>query len=285
MKRLISVLGLIVLWPAGPSWAQLSPPNKSGVAMGHLHYHVRDVEASKKFWVALGATATKVGTTDVMKLPDVLIFLTQAESSGGNDGSVLKHVAFRVPNLLQSLAKAQAAGIKVQPNQNKIQGYVFTPEGEQIELFEEQTEVSAFTLDEGQDDLAARRLGQKMTVPITTHHVHLYVPEGSEAEAKTWYVRMFGSIPGKRWHYEAAHVPGMLLNFSASPVRLAPTKGRMLDHIGFEIKNLEAFCKKLEASGVKFDVPYTKRPTGVATAFLTDPWGTYIELTEGLNRF
>jgi glucose/arabinose dehydrogenase len=34
--------------------AQLSAPNASGVAMGHLHYRVRDVEANKKFWVALG---------------------------------------------------------------------------------------------------------------------------------------------------------------------------------------------------------------------------------------
>ncbi len=64
-----------------------------------------------------------------------------------------------------------------------------------------------------------------------------------------------------------------------------PTKGRGLDHIGFEIKDLEAFCKKAEASGVKFDMPYTKRPDlGISLAFLTDPWGTYIELNEGLNH-
>ena len=64
-----------------------------------------------------------------------------------------------------------------------------------------------------------------------------------------------------------------------------PTKGRALDHIGFEVRNLEAFCKKLEASGVKFDEPYSKsRNPGYASATLTDPWGTTIELTEGLNR-
>jgi hypothetical protein len=51
------------------------------------------------------------------------------------------------------------------------------------------------------------------------------------------------------------------------------------------VKNLEAFCRKLEASGVKFDRPYTKVPQlGLSVAFLTDPWGTYIELTEGLDR-
>ena len=43
-----------------------------------------------------------------------------------------------------------------------------------------------------------------------------------------------------------------------------------------------AFCAKLAASGVKFDVPYRKSPTGLGVAFFTDPWGTYVELTEGL---
>jgi len=31
------------------------------------------------------------------------------------------------------------------------------------------------------------------------------------------------------------------------------------------------------------DVPFTRLPNGLAIAFLTDPWGTYIELTEGLT--
>jgi len=48
---------------------------------------------------------------------------------------------------------------------------------------------------------------------------------------------------------------------------------------------LEAFCKRLQTMGVKFDAPYRKNPDGVATATLTDPWGTFIELTEGLRAF
>ena len=50
-----------------------------------------------------------------------------------------------------------------------------------------------------------------------------------------------------------------------------------LDHLGFEVANLPAFCKKLEAMGVTLDVPCAGR------TFLTDPWGTYIELTEGFR--
>ena len=60
----------------------------------------------------------------------------------------------------------------------------------------------------------------------------------------------------------------------------------MVDHIGFEVKNLEEFCKRLEASGVKFDKPYSKtRHDGFASAELSDPYGVSVELTEGLNKF
>jgi len=64
----------------------------------------------------------------------------------------------------------------------------------------------------------------------------------------------------------------------------APSKGRTLDHIGFEIKDLEAFCKKLDADGMKFDMPYRDVPAiGLKIAFIIDPVGTRIELTQGLE--
>jgi hypothetical protein len=51
------------------------------------------------------------------------------------------------------------------------------------------------------------------------------------------------------------------------------------------VQGLEAFCKKLEGMGVKFDRPYTKVPAlNISIAFIQDPWGTYIELTEGLKE-
>jgi hypothetical protein len=78
-------------------------------------------------------------------------------------------------------------------------------------------------------------------------------------------------------------LPGININISSTPTALAPTEGRMLDHIGFEVQNLEAFCRKLESEGIKFDRPYGKLPSGFGVAFLTDPWGTKIELTEGLR--
>jgi catechol 2,3-dioxygenase-like lactoylglutathione lyase family enzyme len=115
------------------------------------------------------------------------------------------------------------------------------------------------------------------------HHIHSNVPESEVLKAKAWYARVFGGIPGKRWHYDAVDLPGINLNISGVPNVLAPSRGRTLDHVGFEVTNLDGFCRALEASGVKLDVPYAKDPTGVGRAFLTDPWGTRIELTEGLR--
>ena len=43
--------------------------------------------------------------------------------------------------------------------------------------------------------------------------------------------------------------PGTNLSFSQGKAGLVPTKGRSLDHIGFDVKDLEAFTKKLDAQG------------------------------------
>lgn len=289
MRELLSILGLVFLWPVGISWAQLAPPNQAGVAMGHLHYHVRDVEANKKFWIALGGTAAgKIGTTEVVKFPDVLVLLKQGESNGGTEGSVINHVGFRAQHVVEALDKLKAAGYKTELSSSgtgKV-GNVYSPEGERIELLEDQSVNVKFVPDKGQEGRYSQPA--KMTVPIRLHHIHFDVPENSVAEIKAWYLKLFGGIPGKRYKtveppYDAVDLPGVNLNFSGVPDKTAPTKDRMLDHIGFEIKNLEAFCKKLEASGVKFETPYKKNPDGLAVAFLTDRWGISIELTEGLG--
>lgn len=122
-----------------------------------------------------------------------------------------------------------------------------------------------------------------MDRPIVNHHIHWF--DTAVLDTQAWYARMFGAKPGKRLKFEAADLPGVNLTFSPSERPTAPTRGRALDHIGFEIKGLEGFVKRLEAKGVKFDVPYRKLPElGISIAFFTDPWGAYVELTEGLNR-
>ena len=277
----LAVLVLLV-GAAGAAHAQLSPPNASGVAMGHLHYNVRDVAANKDFWLRLGGGPVTLGTIEGVKFPDVVVLLSQRDASAGTEGSVVNHVAFRV----QSLAALERAGFEVHYNADYPGvASVFTPEGERIELFDDGLATNlGFTLDRGGSDAAADRHNRKTTVPIIAHHVHLNVPEDQLAAAKEWYAAHFGGVRGKRWRSEAVDLPGSNLNFSAVPTAQAPTRGRRLDHIGFEVVNLDAFCKRLEAEGIVFDRPYSKLPSGLGLAFLTDPWGTYIELTEGLRN-
>lgn len=262
--------------------AQLAAPNKAGVAMGHLHYRVRDVEANKRFWSALGGRPIKIGETEAIRFPDVVVLLTRGESVGGTEGSVVNHVAFRVP----SLTTVEAAGLTVQ----RLAGFpgvasVMTPEGERIELFENAAQNMGFVQDAGYSDAAAERHNRPLTTPVAFHHIHIYVPETNVAAVKAWYTRMFGGTPGKRSQYDAVDLPGVNLNISnRTETPAAPTKGRMLDHIGFEVTGLEAFCRRLATMGITLDGPIRKNAEGVASASFTDPWGTSIELTEGLKE-
>ena len=78
----------------------------------------------------------------------------------------------------------------------------------------------------------------------------------------------------------------MNLSFQTARTPTATTRGRAIDHIGFEVTNLDEFVRKLEAKGVKMDVPPRDvAAIGLRIAFLTDPSGTYIELTEGLSKY
>lgn len=250
---------LLCLVPGAPG--QLAAPNAAGVSMGHLHLNVRDPAAHRAFWTTLGGTPAKLGDMEVIKFPDVLVLYRRADPTGGTEGSVVGHIGFRVKDLHASLEKWQAAGLKTLPGASSHQAFVIAPDEIRIEMTEDTS----------------------MDVPIANHHIHFYT--SSVDETKAWYVKMFGAKPGKRGPFEAADLPGVNLTFSQAQGPVAGTKGRALDHIGFEVKDLEAFCRKLEAGGVKFDMAYRKIPAlGISIAFLTDPWGTNIELTEGMNR-
>ena len=259
------------------------------VAMGHVHYQVRDVAANAKFWTTLGgetaplpatvAAAMTPGTARAaLRFATVLVVLEQGAPSGGTDGSTLAHVAFRVP----AFAALEAKGLMVQRlAQFPGVGFVNSPEGERIELFEDAALNLTFTRDDGQPhDRVTGRHSQPVGVPIAFHHAHLYVPAADVGAVKAWYTRAFGGVPGKRSQYDAVDLPGINFNFSAAPKPTVPTQGRAIEHLGLEVRGLEELCRRLAAMGVTFEVPYT-RAGGGAYARFVDPWGVGIELTEG----
>jgi catechol 2,3-dioxygenase-like lactoylglutathione lyase family enzyme len=259
---------------AGAAFAQPFTPNAMGVTMGHWHLNSRDVEASKKIFVAMGGTAVKAGFFETVRFPGVIVYLhlrEPAPSTGGTDGSVVNHVGFTVPNVQESVAKWKAAGVAVLPgnparNQplptaRTDQAFVVTPEGLKVEILENKS--------------------QKF--PIQHEHVHFYVEEAAIPQIQAWYAKTFGAKTGIRNNAPVADVPGTQLRFAKSNARLPGTKGRVLDHIGFDVVDLKAFIKTLEAAGIKLDRPYTEIGPGSALAFITDPWGTYIELNQRAN--
>jgi catechol 2,3-dioxygenase-like lactoylglutathione lyase family enzyme len=249
---------------AAALFAQIPAPNKEGVAMGHLHLLVRDPAAHRAIWVdVLGARPLKKGNVEFLLLPDVVLAFRKGEPSGGTDDSIVNHLGFQVTDVAATKAKLTAAGLKVvREMPDTKQMFVMFPDGVKVEF----------------SQIAG------LQVPIAHHHIHFFTPKVEEMRA--WYARHFGAIPGKRLRFEAADLPGVNLSFSPTETPVVGSKGRGVDHIGFEIKNLAEFCKKLEAAGVKFDVPYRDVPQlGLKIAFLTDPWGTYVELTEGLDAY
>ena len=278
MKRLISIVSLVALWPLAVSWAQVYAPNKAGVSMGQWYTIVKDVDATKKFWMVFGGKPIKIDDTEVMKFPGVLIFMKQGTPTGPSVGTAVNHVGFGVPDAAKELAAWKALGgktseVRNSPLNGQHTGDVVSPDELTVE-FTEENGIAPYP------QLPPNTL-------IESNHIHFGVLGSSRTEVQAWYVKMFGAIPGKLGDNLTGDIPGVkFLRWGNGKDMPLPTKGRALDHIGFEVKNLQEFCKKLEASGVKFDGPYSKsRHKSFASAELTDPMGVSIELTEGLNRF
>jgi catechol 2,3-dioxygenase-like lactoylglutathione lyase family enzyme len=264
-----------------PASAQLLAAKDGPVVYGHHHLNVTSIDEHKKFWVnLLGGTSVKVGTSpnEIVMLPNVLVFLRQQAPTGGTKGTTVNHLAFAVTNLRQVVDKARAAGYRIATRE---EAGVYDEVKDDIAFNKEQGSYSAFVM--APDDVKVQLFEVKTNrTPVALHHIHF---AGPAAEMRAWYVNVFGARPGTRGMFEAADLPGVNLSFSPATAPVVTTRGRVLDHIGFEVKDLEAFCKKLEGMGIKLDRPYTKVPAlNIAIAFISDPWGTYIELTEGLDK-
>jgi catechol 2,3-dioxygenase-like lactoylglutathione lyase family enzyme len=266
LLRAAALVGVVLV--GSPAFAQLAPARPDGLTFGQVSLNVKDLAAHKKLWVEQfeGVLVEKNSVTAI-KFPNMLVILNQVPSAGPSQGDTLDHFGFKVKDTAAWSAKLKAAGLDVQPPFNGAEGfpnaYATTTDGVRIELQEDKT----------------------MKEDILGYHVHFMTPD--YVKLMDWYVQTFNLEPFKRGTIATtANAPGMNFSFGSLRMPSVPTKGRAIDHLGFEIKNLEAYCKALEAKGVKFDVPYhVDAKTGLKSAFLTDPLGTYIELTEGLDKF
>jgi len=243
------------------AFAQLAPPNAAGVSMGHIHLTVPDPDAQIKAWVDVtGATVTKDGPLSLVKLPGIFIIVTKANATEGSNGSTANHIGFQVKDYAGLESKLAAANIPAVFDNKKDQTIVTFPDQVRVEFM-------------GDPSISA---------PVMFHHIHLMTTDPAALQA--WYVKTFGAEASTRRTLPAAKIPGGEVDFLKAKEAPAPTKGRTLDHIGFEIKDLQAFCNQLNADGMKFDMPYRDVPAiGLKIAFIIDPVGTRIELTQGLE--
>ena len=258
---------------------------KGPVVYGHHHFNTTDMAAQKRFFVdTLGGKLATIGTNnlEVIEFPNVFLFFRPMQQpTGGTIGSTVNHVGFSAPDLKPLVAKIKANGFKMITSESVASTVKVTDD---IAAANPTTNI-AFAL--GPEDIKVEIVEVKgQQAPIQLHHIHFFGQQNTEMQA--WYAKTFGAKllpPNPASAFVQDTLPGLALNFTPSPAATVGTTGRAIDHIGFEIKNLEAFTKKLEADGIKLERPYTKvAALNIAIAFIKDPWGTNIEMTEGLDQ-
>lgn len=283
MKGTVGALALLAASLPASGIAQLMTGGP--VTNGHHHFNASDVDEHLRFWVdTLGGERGSFGNDlPIVLFPDALIFIRDQAPDGGMIGSTVNHVAFSVTDLRAMVDRIEAAGFTMITGSEAPAGVEVV---DAIGVIPGDGPVTGIAYVEGPDGIKVEVLEMRAQAePIRSHHIHFF---GEDAEAmRVWYADTFGAVLRAEPvnGIIGADLPGLGLSYTAGAAGMDGTAGRVLDHIGFEIDGLEAFVRELEANGIRFDVPYREVPEiGLAIAFLTDPWGTYIELTEGLDE-
>jgi catechol 2,3-dioxygenase-like lactoylglutathione lyase family enzyme len=125
----------------------------------------------------------------------------------------------------------------------------------------------------------------ELPVKAVGYHIHYWTPQLEELMA--WYAEVFGAEIRPRGTIQtAADVPGMNLSFQTCRGECVATQGRAIDHVGFEIDDIEAFAERLKGMGVEFQLePRHIASIELTIAFFVDPAGVRIELTEGFDEY
>ena len=248
--------------------AQLAAPNDGGVAFNHVHLSVADIELHKSLWTELldGVLVEKSGYAAV-RIPGALIFFTEREPTGPSVGTAVNHFGFKVRDLQAVLTRWRARDYEVDAEWMGAEGpqaFITMPNGAKVEL----------TGDPG------------LSVSSEMHHVHFYSPQHEDVLA--WYVDVFGGPPRTRGTIETTtDVPGSNLSFTSSEgAEVATTQGTAVDHIGFEVEDIQAFAAFLRSKGVEFQAePFYVESLDIWVGFFVDPAGARVEISQGLDRF
>lgn len=249
--------------------AQLFPLDDTGMTMGHVLLNVSDVAAHRQFWATqFDAKPVTVGKLEGVTIPGLVILFRSQPRTGPSEGTTINHMGLKLNKLADFTARFDKAGLKYDPprigREKTPQTYVTGPDTFRMELVED----------------------PRIPAPVVSHHLHYWLEQ--PLDVKKWYVQKLLLKPTMRGPYESGDLPGMNLTLAplgSQKVPGVPTKGRLMDSIGFDVPNLKAYVDKVAANGVTFDVPYGRDPElGLMSATLTDPWGATIRVTEGLRK-
>lgn len=272
-------LSMVVLQPASAQLSNAEAP----VVVGHYALNVSSVDEHLRFWVdTLGGESFELDQLGIaaVRFPGVFIVLHEQTPTGPTRGTTFDHIGMAVPDVPALTARVVAAGygrtVGREPGPGQAASpptageygmfeYLLGPDGVKVELVTAQ---------------------QEGAPPIAHHHVHFV--NRDYVAMQQWYMRAFNATDRGNLtdFFAGADLPGvgyMLNFFSWLPADdLVGTAGRAVDHVGFEIRDLEAFCSELEVKGIELVEPY-HRAGDLGMAAIVDPWGTRIELTEGLR--
>jgi len=255
------------------------------VVIGSYMLNVSSVDAHRKFWVdTLGGTATKFGKMDAVTFPGIILFLRQQKPTGPTRGTTIDHIGLAAPDVPKLTEKVVAAGYALTVGREPGPGQTASPPTA--------GNYGKFSYLVGPDGVKVEVVTNdaKDAPPLIFHHAHFV--NGKFVEMQQWYMKAFNATlrPGQTDFFIGADLPGVgySLNFfswlPAEPV--VGTAGRAIEHVGFEVRNLPAFITQLQSKGIELRQPLHRdsRRNNLSVAELTDPWGTQIELTEGLRK-
>ena len=258
----IALVTVTALALAGSSLVSAQLLNKTApVIVGHYHLNVTSVEAHKKFWVdTLGGTAMKIGNADVIRFPDIFLFLNVQKPAGPTKGTALDHIGFAVPDVPALTTKIVANGYELTTGREPKPGekvalptagnygrfsYLLGPDGAKVELVTNM---------------------EPNAPPITHHHVHFINKQ--YVEMQQWYMKAFNATlrPGQTDFFIGADLPGVgyMLNFfrweGDQGVTHAPTAGRVYDHVGFEVRGSRGVLQAARSQGHQADQAVPEGP-------------------------
>lgn len=264
----LTPIALLAVLLAAPAQAQLAGFNDDGMTYGHVHVNVSDLELHKELWIEhFGGEIVERGPLTTIKYPGMFVIFTERAPTMGSQETVMDHLGFKVRDVEPMLDAWREAGLEVQAEFTGAEGfpnaYIMAPDGVRIEL---------------QEDPAQEQ-------EVIGYHVHWFTEDYEEI--LDWYIDVFGVERFERGSIATtANAPGMNLSFGGTRTERAASRGAAIDHIGFEYDDLEAFVAELEAKGIELDSPVREiESIGLKIAFLTDPSGVYVELTEGLDDY